>query len=83
MAMSRSFGATSLTMRPSMRISPPLMSSSPASIRRSVDLPQPDGPTSVTNSPSSIFTETPWMTEAAPYCFKTRSIVTDAIVFLP
>jgi hypothetical protein len=33
----------------------------------------------VTNSPSSIFTDTPWITDAAPYSFKTRSIVTDAI----
>jgi hypothetical protein len=35
-----------------MEISPPLISSSPATMRSSVDLPQPDGPTMTTNSPS-------------------------------
>jgi hypothetical protein len=34
--------------------SPSLMSSSPAIIRRAVDLPQPDGPTRIMNSPSRI-----------------------------
>ena len=38
--------------RPSMRISPAEISSSPAIMRSSVDLPQPEGPTSTTNSPS-------------------------------
>src|SRR4051794_40984413 len=33
---------------------PSLTSSRPASIRSEVDLPQPDGPTSTMNSPSSI-----------------------------
>jgi len=37
-----------------MRISPLVMSSSPAIMRRVVDLPQPDGPTSATNSLSAI-----------------------------
>ena len=36
---------------PSTRISPVLGASSPAAIIISVDLPQPDGPTTVTNSP--------------------------------
>ena len=44
MAMSRSFGGTSLTTSPSIAISPPLISSSPAIIRSVVVLPQPDGP---------------------------------------
>ena len=51
MAMSRSFGATELTSLPSMRISPSLTVSSPAIMASRVDLPQPDGPTSATNSP--------------------------------
>src|ERR1700710_2575277 len=54
MAMSRSFGATSLTTRPPMAISPPVMFSSPAIIRSSVDFPHPEGPTRMTNSPSAI-----------------------------
>ena len=37
-----------------MQTSPAVISSSPAIMRSSVDLPQPDGPTKTTNSPSSI-----------------------------
>jgi hypothetical protein len=54
MAMSRSFGARSLTTSPPIRSSPSEMSSSPAIILSAVDLPQPDGPTRITNSPSAI-----------------------------
>ena len=54
MARSRSFGGRSLTRRPPMWISPAEMSSSPAISRSSVDLPQPDGPTSTTNSPVAM-----------------------------
>ena len=46
MAMSRSAGSTWLTTRPPIEISPPVIVSSPATMRSSVDLPQPDGPTS-------------------------------------
>ena len=45
---------------------PPVMLSSPAIIRSSVDLPQPDGPTSTANSPSSISRSTPWITWTGP-----------------
>ena len=31
-------------------------------MRSSVDLPQPDGPTMTTNSPSAISRSMPWMT---------------------
>ena len=64
--MSRSFGITSLTTRPPMRISPSEIASSPAIIRSSVDLPQPEGPTSTTNWPSSMSTLTPCMTCTGP-----------------
>src|SRR5262249_59623763 len=37
-----------------MRRSPSVMSSRPAIMLRVVDLPQPDGPTRMTNSPSAI-----------------------------
>jgi hypothetical protein len=50
----RSRGSRSLTTRPSMRISPALGSMKPAIMRKVVVLPQPDGPTSTTNSPSSM-----------------------------
>jgi hypothetical protein len=45
-----------------MAISPPLISSSPATMRSKVDLPQPEGPTMTMNSPSRISALTPWMT---------------------
>src|SRR5215510_334944 len=48
--MSRSLGGTSFTSRPPMKISPPEASSRPAIMRSVVLLPQPDGPTSTTNS---------------------------------
>ena len=66
MAMSRSPGARLLTTRSPMRIAPPVTLSRPAIIRSSVDLPQPDGPTSTANSPSSMSTSTPWMTWTVP-----------------
>ncbi len=79
MAMSRCFGAMSLTTRVPIAISPPLISSSPAIMRSSVDLPQPDGPTRTQNSPSSILMSTPWTTSRLPYVFLTRDRVTDAM----
>src|SRR5579871_1092034 len=54
MAMSRSFGETSFTIRSPMRISPLVDSSNPAIIRSAVVLPQPDGPTRTINSLSRI-----------------------------
>src|SRR6056297_972530 len=48
---------TTLTRLPPIRISPSVGSSSPAIIRRLVVLPQPDGPSSVTNAPSAISSE--------------------------
>src|SRR6266850_1437576 len=55
MAMSRSFGGRSLTIRSPIVISPAVISSSPATIRRVVDLPHPDGPTSTMNSLSRMW----------------------------
>ena len=52
MAMSRSRGGTFVTSRPPMMIAPPDVSSSPAMQLSSVDLPQPDGPTSTRKSPA-------------------------------
>ena len=48
--MSRSIGGSSLTTFSSIEICPPVMLSSPATMRSVVVLPQPDGPTSTTNS---------------------------------
>ena len=52
--MSRSREGTSLTTRSPILSSPSLISSSPATIRSAVVLPQPDGPTSTMNSRSPI-----------------------------
>src|SRR3970040_1389307 len=54
MAMSRSLGGRSLTLRSPMAISPEVISSSPATMRSVVVLPQPDGPTRTMNSLSRI-----------------------------
>ena len=56
--MSRSLGARSFTTRPPIETVPAVMVSSPAIIRSSVDLPQPDGPTSARNSPSDMAKDT-------------------------
>src|SRR5438094_8135578 len=77
--MSRSFDSTSLTSRPSIAIVPPLISSSPASILSSVDLPQPDGPTSTMNSPSAMSKPMPWITFVLPKDFSMLANDTDAM----
>src|SRR5438105_13089191 len=79
MAMSRSLDSMSLTTLPSMAISPPEISSRPASIRSSVDLPQPDGPTSTMNSPLWMSNSMPCMTRVAPYFFSTARKETAAM----
>ena len=64
--MSRARGGSSFTTVPPMSISPDVMSSSPAIMRSSVDLPQPDGPTNTTNSPDSTSRSMPWITSLLP-----------------
>ncbi len=51
--MSRRLAGTCATSSPSSRIFPEVGSSSPAIILRVVVLPQPDGPSSMKNSPSA------------------------------
>jgi hypothetical protein len=58
--MSRSFGVSSLTTLPPMEIVPSEMSSSPATMRSAVVLPQPDGPTRTRNSPSPTSIDRSW-----------------------
>ena len=53
MATLRSLGGRSLTALPPMRSVPEVMSSRPATMRRAVVLPEPDGPTSTISSPSA------------------------------
>src|SRR3954467_389874 len=81
--MSRSFGWTLLTTRSPIEIVPEVMFSNPASILSRVDLPQPEGPTSTTNAPSSIGTVTPCRTSNPPNDLRTSLICTDAIHIPP
>src|SRR2546428_12499209 len=77
--MSRSLGSRSLTTLPSIAIVPDVSSISPATMLRVVVLPQPDGPTSATNSPSRMVIDT-WSTaRTSPYSFTTFSRSTSAI----
>src|SRR5580704_11134462 len=82
MAMSRSFGATELTILPSMRISPSLTLSSPAIMARSVDLPQPEGPTSATNSPVFASRSMPLRTSTEPKRLWSLETVSVAMIAL-
>src|SRR5438874_9993942 len=77
--MSRSFGATPLTTRLPIAIRPPEISSSPAIIRKSVDLPQPEGPTSTQNSPSSTPMSTPCTTSGEAKQLRNPEEVADAM----
>src|SRR3954449_8076740 len=54
MAMSRCLGGTMLTTWSPITSRPPLTSSRPATMRSAVDLPHPEGPTRIMNSPSSM-----------------------------
>ena len=54
MPMPRLRGGTCRIERPAMRMTPEVGVSSPASIIRQVVLPEPEGPSSVRNSPLAI-----------------------------
>src|SRR4029079_9592556 len=81
--MSRSFDSTSLTTVPSIAIVPPLISSSPASMRSRVDLPQPEGPTRTVNSPSAMSKPMPWITLTEPKLFSTSRKAREAMRPIP
>jgi hypothetical protein len=66
MAMSRSAGPIVLTTLPSMATVPCVIVSSPATILSSVDLPQPDGPTSTQSAPSEMAIDTPFTAATLP-----------------
>src|SRR5436309_14502135 len=78
--MLRSLEGTWLTTRSPIRSRPEVMSSSPATHRNAVVLPQPDGPTRTRNSPSSIsrFRSSTAVT-SGEYLFVTWSKVTVAM----
>src|SRR2546421_6619289 len=80
MATSRSLGRRSVTLRPPMKISPQVTSSSPAMSRRMVDFPHPDGPTSTMNSPSWIWSEkSSTARTSSPNCLEMFSSTISAI----
>src|SRR5207247_11272386 len=61
-----------------MRIVPEVGSSSPAIIRSSVVLPQPDGPRRTRNSPSWAARSTPSTARTSPKCLLTARVSTVA-----
>src|SRR5215211_2998835 len=76
--MSRSRGATRLTTRSPIRISPSVTDSRPASIRSAVVLPEPEGPTRTRNSPSAAASVSSLTASTASKRFVTRSYSTRA-----
>ena len=56
--MSRLRGSSTVTSRSPMKMRPSVTSSIPAISFSSVDLPQPEGPTSTMNSPSRTSSDT-------------------------
>src|ERR687893_97841 len=66
MATCRARGGSPLTRCPSMSTSPDEGCSSPATIRSSVVLPQPDGPSRTRYSPSSVVRSMPSTARTPP-----------------
>src|SRR5207253_7976310 len=79
MAMSRCCGATLLTTRSPIWMRPSDTLSSPASMRKAVLFPHPEGPTSTMNSPSSISRRKSFTALVSPKVFVTWSYVTFAM----
>src|ERR1700740_2752945 len=77
--MSRSFGASEVTSRSPMLTVPAVGSSSPAMMLSSVDLPQPDGPTRIRNSPASMSMSIPLRISTFPKVLRTLAIVSAPI----
>src|SRR5829696_2209371 len=67
MATCRARGGRPLTMFPPISTSPSVASSSPAMVRRSVVLPQPEGPSSTRYSPSPVSMSTPSTATTSPW----------------
>src|ERR1700760_3433142 len=77
--MSRSFGGRLVTSRPPIEIEPAVGVSSPAIMFSSVDLPQPDGPTRIRNSPASMSMSMPFRISTLPKVLRTLVIVSAPI----
>src|ERR1700676_3729441 len=74
-------GGTSTTFFPSIRILPPVTSSSPAIKRSNVVLPQPEGPTKTTKEPSSMSRSAPLMIFTGPNDLRTPCSEIWPIIF--
>ena len=83
MASPRFEGGSAVASRPATRTSPRLISSSPAIMRRRVDLPHPEGPTKMMNSPASMARSTPLTTWVVPNHFSTDLSSMSAIIPSP
>ncbi len=79
MPILRWFGFKGTMSLPSMRIAPLVGVSKPATMRSTVVLPQPDGPSSETNSPLSMFRLKSLTTRVGPKDFSRCSISRKAI----
>ena len=77
-AMSRSCVGRAPTSSSPIQISPAVGFTSPAIIRSTVDLPEPDGPSSVSSSPRSILRSIEWTAWISPNCLWTPSSRTAA-----
>src|SRR3954452_6627278 len=82
MAQPRWRGSSWLTTRPPIAISPPETSSSPAISRSRVDLPQPDGPSTTTNSPSRMSRSTPCTISVRPKLLRSPRMTMSAMPVL-
>src|SRR3989440_2263744 len=84
MPILRAYGGNPSTRRSPNRMSPPSTGEKPATMRSSVVLPQPDGPSSVNSSPSPISSVTRSTAVAAPNRLVTsRSAILIRSRFLP
>src|SRR5215469_3112273 len=79
MAMSRFDGCRWFTTLPPIRISPEEIVSSPAIVLSSVDLPQPDGPTSTRKPPFSSVMSIPFRTSIVPKRLRRSAISSVAM----
>ena len=78
MATPRAAGGRLVTSRPPISTRPPVAVSSPATIRRHVVLPQPDGPSSTVKLPAAISIDTRSSATALPQWRLTSISRTDA-----
>src|SRR3569833_189183 len=79
----RWLGLSGVTSLPSMTIRPEVGPSKPATMRSTVVLPQPEGPSSEMNSPCSMPRSKPLTTTFWANCLRTSLICRNAIAPLP